>query len=111
MKSRPSEPSRPLGWTPPEGPAPPPEWTPPPTVKPRKLRRRPAKDIPETEPLYTTREVAKALRVSPDTVWRWHTMGRIKATRAPIGRGFGKGKAPELRFPLSEVRRLAGKRK
>ena len=95
-----SEPSRPLGWKPEAKPKPQ-------APKLRSLRQQPPKRLP-VEPLYTTREVAAALRIGLRTLYRWHTEGKIRSTRPPTRRGFGKGSAPNLRFPLSEVRRLAG---
>jgi excisionase family DNA binding protein len=48
-----------------------------------------------TDRLLTTREVAELLRVSPETVLRWHRTGRL-----PGGRRLGSN---VLRFDRGEV--------
>lgn len=43
-------------------------------------------DLGQLEPLYTTSEVAKALRVSRDTICRWIRLGELDAVK--VGKGF-----------------------
>jgi excisionase family DNA binding protein len=43
-------------------------------------------DLGQLEPLYTTTEVARALRVSRDTISRWIRLGKLDAVK--VGNGF-----------------------
>jgi len=52
------------------------------------------------EELLTIHEVAKRLKLSYITVWRWTREGRIKTIK------FGQGKKAPVRIPESELKKF-----
>jgi excisionase family DNA binding protein len=52
------------------------------------------------EKLLTIHEVAKRLKLSYITIWRWTREGRIKTIK------FGQGKKAPVRIPESELKRF-----
>lgn len=54
------------------------------------------------EPVFSIREVAKWLKVSERTVWRWIEQNQIKVIR------LGAGKKNLTRITASEIERIGG---
>jgi excisionase family DNA binding protein len=60
--------------------------------------------LPESPPVLTVKEAAKALRVSPPTIYRWVHEGRLEAIRHGKQWSRGQtGRGGAIRIPASVV--------
>jgi len=65
---------------------------------------RPSRAIPDQEPLLTTTEVARRLRVSPRAVLAWAQAGKLPSVLTPGGhRRFPESAVDGLMVPRNEL--------